>query len=38
VLGVTEKFEPLTGHRGIYALTSSQSAQQPPAFARAVGA
>ncbi len=38
VLGVTEKFEPLSGHRGIYALTNSQSAAQPPAFARAVGA
>jgi chemotaxis protein methyltransferase CheR len=42
VLGVSDKFEPLAGHRGIYALTGQSGAQlataAPPAFARAVGA
>ena len=42
VLGVSDKFEPLAGHRGIYALTGARPAgavpAAPPAFARAVGA
>jgi len=42
VLGVSERFEPLAGHRGIYALTGAHPAgavpAAPPAFARAVGA
>jgi chemotaxis protein methyltransferase CheR len=43
VLGVSDKFEPLAGHRGIYALTGAKPAAAAPAapapsFARAVGA
>jgi chemotaxis protein methyltransferase CheR len=45
VLGVSDKFEPLAGHRGIYALTGARPAAAAstataatPAFARAVGA
>jgi len=40
VLGVSDKFEPLAGHRGIYALTGQQAAAPaaPVTFARAVGA
>lgn len=43
VLGVSDKFEPLAGHRGIYALTGAKPAAAAPvtatpSFARAVGA
>jgi chemotaxis protein methyltransferase CheR len=42
VLGVSERFEPLSGHRGIYALSGAKPAAAAtaasPAFARAVGA
>ncbi len=40
VLGVTDRFEPLQDHRGIYALTAQQGQVPgvPPAFARAANA